>query len=357
MPAASKDEPVRLTEDITGDRVLIYGTDRGVKVELRYAGETLWATQDQMADMFGVDRTSITKHLKNIYDEGDLDKSATCEETSQVREEGTRRVVRNRPIYNLNAVISVGYRVSSKQGTLFRIWATDTLVQFATKGFVVDAARLKNPEEHDRVRELRDIIRDIRSDEANVYREIRRICALCQDYDGKSGAWREFYTRMQAKLLWAVTSSTPAMILSDRADGTVPNMGLRSWSKEAIRQQHALVAKNYLAERELGELNRVTTILLDIFEDQLDIGKLNTMAEVERMLDAQLKSLNRSVLSHGGSVSATQAERRVKEQYRIFDEKRRAERHADADAYIADLVKKERELPKARGKKSRNDSE
>lgn len=357
MPAASKDEPVRLTEDATGDRVLIYGTDRGVKVELRHAGDTLWATQDQMAEMFGVDRTSITKHLKNIYDEGELDKAATCEETSQVRQEGARRVARSRPIYNLNAVISVGYRVSSKQGTLFRIWATDTLVQFATKGFVVDAARLKNPEEHDRVRELRDIIRDIRSDEANVYREIRRICALCQDYDGKSGAWREFYTRMQAKLLWAVTSSTPAMILSNRADAAAPNMGLQSWSKDAIRQQDALVAKNYLAEPEIGELNRVTTILLDIFEDQLDIGRLNTMVEVERLLDAQLKALHRSVLSHGGSVRATRAEQHVKEQYRIFDERRRAERHADADAHIADLLKKERDLPKARRKKSRNEFE
>ena len=197
-----KDEPVRLSEDAeTGDRFLIYGTDRGIKVELRYAGETLWATQDQMAEMFGVDRTSITKHLKNIYQEGELDPAATCEEISQVRQEGDRKVTRKRPIYNLNAIISVGYRVSSRQGTMFRIWATDTLVQFATKGFVVDAERLKNPEEHDRVRELREIIRDIRSDEANVYREVRRICAMCQDYEEKSGAWRDFYARMQAKLI------------------------------------------------------------------------------------------------------------------------------------------------------------
>ena len=357
MPAASNEGPIRLTEDATGDRVLIYGTDRGVKVELRYAGETLWATQDQMAEMFGVNVPSISRHLKNVFAEGELDPTATVSKIERVAREGEREVRRSIEIYNLNAVISVGYRVSSKQGTLFRIWATDTLVQFATKGYVVDAARLKNPVEHDRVRELRDIIRDIRSDEANVYREIRRICAMCQDYDGKSGAWREFYTRMQAKLLWAVTSNTPAMIFAERADASAPNMGLRSWSKDAIRQQDALVAKNYLAEPEIGELNRVTTILLDIFEDQLDIGKLNTMAEVERMLDAQLKALNRSVLSHGGSARATLAEQHAKDQYRIFDARRRAERHADADADIADLLKKERELPKARRKKSRNDIE
>jgi hypothetical protein len=351
-----KDEPVRLSEDVeTGDRFLIYGTDRGIKVELRYEGETLWATQDQMAEMFGVDRTSITKHLKNIYQEGELDPAATCEEISQVREEGDRKVTRKRPIYNLNAIISVGYRVSSRQGTMFRIWATDTLVQFATKGFVVDVERLKNPEEHDRVRELREIIRDIRSDEANVYREVRRIGAMCQDYEEKSGAWRDFYARMQAKLIWAVTSHTPAMILVERADAAAENMGLRTWPKDAIRQQDALVAKNYLAEPEIRELNRVTTILLDIFEDQLDIGKLKTMAEVEQTLDRQLKSLNRPVLAHGGAVKSAAAERHAKEQYRDFDEKRRALRHAEADTQLAELLKKEKSLPKSRRKKPTND--
>lgn len=353
-----EDEPVRLTEDAeTGDRFLIYGTDRGIKVELRYEGETLWATQDQMAAIFGVDRTSITKHLKNIYDEGELELAATCEETSQVRREGGRTVTRRRPLYNLHAIISVGYRVSSKQGTMFRIWATDTLVQFATKGFVIDVERLKNPEEHDRVRELREIIRDIRSDEANVYREVRRICAMCQDYDEKSSAWREFYARMQAKLMWAVTSHTPAMILVERADAAAENMGLRAWPKDAIRQQDALIAKNYLAEPEIRELNRVTTILLDIFEDQLDIGKLKTMAEVEGTLERQLRSLNRPILTHGGTVKSTSAERLAKEQYRIFDEKRRALRHADADAQIADLIKRGKTLPKSRRKKRTNEGE
>ena len=356
--SSKKDEPVLLSEDAeTGDRFLIYGTDRGIKVELRYAGESLWATQDQIAEIFGVDRTSITKHLKNIYEEGELVPEATCEEISQVRLEGSRQVTRKRPIYNLNAIISVGYRVSSKQGTMFRIWATETLVQFATKGFVVDVVRLKNPQEHDRVRELREIIRDIRSDEANVYREVRRICAMCQDYDEKSTSWREFYARMQAKLMWAVTSHTPAMILTERAAAGAENMGLRTWPKDAIRQQDALIAKNYLAEPEIRELNRVTTILLDIFEDQLDIGKLRTMAEVEETLDRQLKSLNRPVLAHGGSVKGSAAERHAKEQYRIFDEKRRALRHAEADAQMADLLKKEGALPKSRRKKPMNEKE
>lgn len=356
MPA-DKDEPVRLTEDETGDRFLIYGTDRGIKVELRYAGDTLWATQDQMAEMFGVTRQNVNLHLGNIYGEGELDRAATCKEILQVRREGIRDVRRTVLIHNLDAIISVGYRVSSKQGTLFRRWATDTLVQFATKGFVIDAERLKNPEEHDRVRELREIVRDIRSDEANVYREVRRICAMCQDYDEKSTAWREFYARMQARLMWAVTSHTPAMILAERADAAADNMGLRTWPKDAIRQQDALVAKNYLGGPEMRELNRVTTILLDIFEDQLDIGKLKTMAEAEDTLGRQLKSLNRPILAHGGSVKSSTGERHAKEQYRIFDEKRAALRHAEADTQITDLLKKEKALPKSRRKKPANEKE
>jgi hypothetical protein len=353
-----KDEPVRLSEDAeTGDHFLIYGTDRGIKVELRYAGETLWATQDQMAEMFGVNVPNISRHLKNIFAEGELDPGATVSKMERVAREGARQVRRTIEIYNLNAIVSVGYRVSSKQGTMFRIWATDTLVQFATKGFVIDAERLKHPEEQDRVRELREIIRDIRSDEANVYREVRRICAMCRDYDEKSASWRDFYARMQAKLMWAVTSQTPAMILVERANAAAEDMGLRTWTKDAIRQQDALVAKNYLAGSEIRELNRVTTILLDIFEDQLDIGKLKTMVDVEQTLERQLKGLNRPVLAHGGSVKSTAAERHAKEQYRVFDEKRRARRHAEADAQMAELIRSEKTLPKSRRKKPTNDGE
>lgn len=356
MTPPRKEDPVRLTEDAdTGDRFLLYGTDRGIKVELRYAGDTLWLTEAQIAELFGVTRQNVNIHLGNIYSEGELDRASTCKEILQVRREGDRSVKRAVQIHNLDAIISVGYRVSSKHGTLFRIWATDTLVQFATKGFVVDAERLKNPEEHDRVRELREIIRDIRSDEANVYREVWRICAMCQDYDDKSEAWRDFYARMQAKLMWAVTAHTPAMLLAERADAASENLGLRTWPKNAIRQQDALVAKNYLAGAEIRELNRLTTILLDIFEDQLDIGKLKTMAEVEETLVRQLRSLNRAILTHGGSVKSGAAERHAKEQYRIFDERRRAMRHAEADAQMADLLKKERSLTKSRRKKSTNE--
>lgn len=349
-------EPVHLVEDAaTGDRFLIYGTERGIRVELRYEGDTLWMTQAQMAELFGVDRSVITKHIKNIYDEGELVEGATSAKFAQVRNEGRRQVTREIQCYDINAIISVGYRVSSRQATMFRVWATDKLMQFATKGFVVDVERLKEPDSQDRVAELRDIIRDIRSDEKNVYRELRSICTMCQDYDGGSETWRGFYQKTQAKLIWAVVSKTPAEVLVARADATAPDMGLQTWPKDNIRKQDVKVAKNFLAEGEIRELNRLTTILLDIFEDQLEIGKLTLMAEAERLLDQQLKQLNRSVLRTGGSVSSVAAMSHADAQYEIYDKKRRELRHAQADADIAELRNQEKTISRSGRRSKKND--
>lgn len=215
-------QPVHLREDVTtGDRFLVYGSDGGAKVELRYEGDQLWMTQAQIADLYGRDVSTISRHIASILEEGELDESNLHK--TQIAS-ATKPVT----LYSLDMVISVGYRVSSKQATLFRKWATQTLVQFATKGFVIDAARLKNPENRDRIAELKEIIRDIRSDEANVYRELRTICAMCQDYDGQSDAWHEFYRNTQAKLIYAVCSDTPAEVIRSRADAEQDNMGLRS---------------------------------------------------------------------------------------------------------------------------------
>jgi hypothetical protein len=349
--ASDANEPVRLVEDAeTSDTFLIYGTNRGVRIELRYEGETLWATQEQMSAMFGVNVPSISRHLKNIFEKGELDPGATVSKSERVAREGHRQVRRTVEIYNLNAIISVGYRVSSRQGTLFRMWATDKLVQFATKGFVIDKERLKDEADYDRIRELREIVRDIRASEANTYAELRRICALCQDYDGSSESAEKFFARMQAKLFWAVTSMTPSMLLVDRVDAAAPDLGLRTWPKDEIRQADALVAKNVLAESEVRELNRLTTILLDIFEDQLEVGRLTLMSEAERLLDEQLKQLGRPVLKHGGSVSTQAAREHVRTQFKTFDERRRLERKASADAALAELKKADRELPKSRRK-------
>jgi hypothetical protein len=205
-------EPVHLVEDgDSGARFLIYGADSGLVVELRYEGDGLWMTQSQMSDLFGRDVSVISRHISAILEEGELDENHL--QKMQMNPRGGPST-----LYSLDMVISVGYRVSSAQATLFRRWATDKLVQFATKGFVIDSVRLKKPDARDRVAELRDIIRDIRSDETNIYRELKSICAMCQDYDPKSDAWTEFYRNTQAKLVYAVSSLTPAELIKSRAD-------------------------------------------------------------------------------------------------------------------------------------------
>lgn len=333
--------PVHLMEDAeTGDRFLVYGTEKGFRLDIRYEGETLWMSQAQIAALFGRDRSVITKHISNVIEERELDEATSVQKmhTSQ-----------GRPavLYNLDMIISVGYRVSSTQATTFRRWATAVLVQFAKKGFVVDAPRLKAPENTDRVAELREIIRDIRSDEANVYRELQRICAMCQDYSGADEKARAFFQHTQAKLIYAVTSQTPAEIIASRADHEVEHMGLRTWPNDTIRKADIIVSKNYLAESELKELNRLTTILLDILEDQLDMGRLVVMADAQSLLDQQLKQLGRTVLRGGGPMSAKEAKRIAEAEYEKFDRQRKQDRHQKTDEMIEALSREAKGLPKA----------
>lgn len=335
-----KNEPVHLIEDSdTGDRFLVYGTDKGLRLDIHYQGESLWMTQAQISELFGRDLSTISRHIAKILEEGELDESTSLQKMQTTTGRPTT-------LYNLDMVISVGYRVSGSKATVFRRWATSVLVQFATKGFVVDSQRLKQPENFDRIAELREIIRDIRSDEANLYRELRNICAMCQDYDGTNDSAREFYQRTQAKLVYAVTSLTPSELIARRADHNAENMGLQTWPNDNIRKTDVSVSKNYLMQGEIKELNRLTSILLDIFEDQLDIGRLVIMQDAQVLLDQQLKQLGRSVLSTGGSIKASDAKLKAEKQYEKFDALRKQERHDEADKNISALVRESRNLPK-----------
>jgi hypothetical protein len=334
-------EPVVLQEDeSTGDRFLVYSTDKGLHLDIRYEGHALWMTQAQIAELFGRDVSTISRHITNILDEGELDETSLRKAQTSTGRPAT--------LYSLDMVISVGYRVSSAQATLFRRWSTDKLVQFATKGFVIDSVRLKQPENVDRLAELREIIRDIRSDEANVYRELRRICAMCQDYEGDSEKWREFYKNTQAKIVYAVTSKTPAELIKDRADAADPDMGLRTWPHDNIRKNDVTVSKNYFGELEVKELNRLTVILLDIFEDQVEVGRLVMMNDARTLLDRQLQGLGRVVLTSGGAVSKADADRHAEREYKIYDERRKAERRLKADQLISALREQDKVLPKGR---------
>lgn len=343
----NSDEPIRLVEDEeTGDRFLIYRSDKGLMMDIRFEGETLWMTQAQIGQLFGVDRSVVTKHVQSVYADGELEQSATSAKIAQVRQEGARSVTRSIEHYNLDVVISVGYRVSSTQATMFRKWATGVLVQYAKKGFVIDAPRLKDPGNIDRVRELREIIRDIRASEANLYAELRRICAMCQDYEGSEDASRQFYQHTQAKLVHAVTSMTPSELVFNRADHRAENMGLQNFPGDNVRKADVCTSKNYLGEAEIRELNRLTEILLGIFEDQLDMGRLVTMADARTLLDKQLADLGRNVLRDGGRISNDAAKQRAQAEYDRFDAARRAKRKAEADEAIAALRSEAKGLPR-----------
>jgi hypothetical protein len=284
-------------------------------------------------------------HIQRFTDDGELD-DATIRDFRIVRQEGARQVERSIIHYGLDVAFYVGYRVNSAEGKLFRRWATNMLVQLATKGFVVDVRRLKEPEAQGRVAELRQILQDIRSDEANLYREVRAICATCADYDPKSKASQEFYARAQAKIVYAVTSKTPAMILVERADADAPNMGLQTWPKDNIRQADVIVSKNYLATGESEELSRVTSLLLDYLLDQLKIGRIATMADAERAFDTMIKTSGRVVLTHGGSIKAIAAKEHAVEQYKIFSARQKVLRHAEADKLLEGFIEKVKRLPK-----------
>ncbi|MBN2771785.1 MAG: virulence RhuM family protein, partial [Spirochaetes bacterium] len=248
----------------------IYSSPGGkVKVEVFLKDENLWLTQKRIAELFGVDVTTINEHLKNIYRDGELIEDATVGKFPIVRTEGTREVKRDIQFYNLDAIISVGYRVNSKLATRFRIWATERLKEYIIKGFTMDDERLKNPQYifgKDYFEEQLARIRDIRSSERRFYQKITDIYARCSaDYDKDSEETQEFFAQVQNKLHWAITGKTAAEIISERADSKKENMGLTNWKNShggAIRKADVSIAKNYLNEDELDSLNRIVELYL-----------------------------------------------------------------------------------------------
>lgn len=315
-------EPIQIVEnENTGDQFLIYQAEDGVKAEFRFQDQTLWMSQAQIADFFGKDQSSISRHIANIISEDELEESSNMQKVHIAT--STKPIT----IYSLDMVISVGYRVTqSKQATLLRKWSTHTLVKFATSGFVVDKQRLSQAENFDRLKELREIIRDIRASEANVYREIRAICAMCQDYEGSPKQARDFYARIQNKLLWAVASYTAPELIRVRSDANEPNMGLQTWPNQNIRKADVTVAHNYLAEPEIREKNRLTVMLLDFFEDRVDIGKLTLMSEAELELDRFIEFNDRVVLRGKGKTKRTAADKHAHSEYEKFVVARRQAR-------------------------------
>ena len=293
------------------NEILLYTTPNGnVKVEIYLQNETIWLTQQKIADLFGVDRSVVTKHLANIYASNELNKEATCAKIAQVQSEGDRTVNRQIEFYNLDAIISVGYRVNSTQATAFRIWATERLKEYIIKGFTMDDERLKNPDNifgQDYFEEQLARIRDIRSSERRFYQKITDIYTQCSaDYNVETQSTKDFFATVQNKLHWAITGQTAAELIAARVDSSKENMGLTTWKnapKGSVRKTDVSIAKNYLNEKELNGLNRIVTMYLDYAESQALKGVIMFMKDWILKLDAFLQFNETAVLKHQGKVS------------------------------------------------------
>jgi hypothetical protein len=319
--------------ELSKGALIVYQTEDGrVKLDVRLQAETVWLTQAHMAELFQVKPQSITMHLKNIYAEGELQEEATCKEFLQVQMEGTRQVERRRKYYNLDAIISIGYRIQSHVATRFRIWATQRLKEYIVKGFTMDDERLKDPEGGRYFEELLARIRDIRSSEKVFWRKVLDIYATSVDYDPKSAASQQFFKQVQNKMHWAAHGHTAAELIYQRADAELPNMGVTNYPGNRLLKRDVEVAKNYLSEDELNILNRIVTAYLEVAEIQALNRNPMTMQDWIERLHQFLTMTGRELLTHAGTVSHEAALQKAHDEYESFslrqlDQPTEVERH------------------------------
>lgn len=310
--------------------ILLYTAPEGkAHIEVFYEQETFWLSQKKMAELFGVDVRTISEHLQNIFKTNELEEEATIRKVRIVQQEGTRQVAREIDLYNLDAIIAVGYRVNSHEATHFRIWATKTLREYVIKGFVLDDERLKQGKKFgkDYFDELLERIREIRASERRFYQKITDIYAQCSvDYDAKAEITLLFYKTVQNKLHWAITGHTAAEIIVERANAAKPNMGLTTWKnapKGKILKSDVTIAKNYLDEKELTTLNRIVNMYLDFAENMAGRQRLMTMKDWTDRLDAFLQFNEYAILKDAGKVSAAVAHKLAEaefEKYRVVQD-------------------------------------
>ncbi len=324
---------------------LFYTTPNGkVNVEIHLYNETLWLTQSQIATLFAVDRSVVTKHLKNIYLAEELARDSTCANFAQVQQEGLRTVTRQIECYNLDAIISVGYRVNSRNATLFRIWATERLKEYIIKGFTMDDERLKNPNQpfgKDYFDEQLARIRDVRSSERRFYQKITDIYAKCSsDYDPNHEITQQFFATVQNKLHFAITGQTAAELIYDRVDREKENMGLTNWKnspKGMIRKADVGIAKNYLTASELDQLNRIVTMYLDFAEFQAQNRQVMTMNDWAEKMDSFLKFNEQDILQDSGKVSHDVAIALAEKEYDLFHLEQIQNSSSDFDELLRNL--------------------
>lgn len=301
--------------------ILIYQTDDGqTNIEVKIEDDTVWLTQQQMSELFQTSRTNVVEHIKHIYEEGELDEISTCRNFRQVRKEGNREVTRQIPHYNLDMIISLGYRIKSVIATRFRQWATQRLKEYMIKGFTIDDERLKGNGGGNYWKELLDRIRDIRSSEKVLYRQVLDLYATSVDYNPHSEESVKFFKIVQNKLHYAAHGHTAAEVIYQRADAEKPFMGLTSFAGELPALKDIGIAKNYLEENELKVLNNLVSGYFDLAEINAIEHKPMYMDDYVKQLDSVLSSGNRKLLTGSGSVSHKQALEKAKSEYRKYQE-------------------------------------
>ena len=325
--------------------IILYKTLNGqVSIQVQYEDGSFWLTQKRMAELFGVESHTITYHLKEIYQSGELQVDSTTRKIRVVQTEGNREVSRELDFYNLDAIIAVGYRVNSYQATQFRIWATNTLKEFIVKGFVMDDERLKQGKNwgKDYFDELLERIREIRASERRFYQKITDIYALSADYDINAPVTKDFFATVQNKLHWAITGKTAAEIIYSSADATKLYMGLTNWKQAPdgkIMKSDVAVAKNYLSEAQIKELNRIVSAYLDLAENRAERGIITNMQEWVQFLNQFLELSQYPILQDTGKISALEAKLKAEQEYEVY-------RKIQDDNYISDF---DREIKRIKG--------
>lgn len=329
--------------DPSGRFLLYTAPDGAVRVDVFFKEETVWLTQKALAELFGVKVPAIAKHLAKIFDSGELNREATVSILETVRQEGAREVARQLEYYNLDAIIAVGYRVNSYQATQFRIWATQTLREFITKGFVLDDERLKQGKRvfgKDYFDELLERIREIRASERRFYQKITDLYALAVDYDAQAPTTKDFFAMVQNKLHWAITGQTAAELIYSQADATKVFMGLATWKHAPdgkILKSDVTVAKNYLSEAHVKELNRIVSAYLDLAENRAERGIATRMSEWVSFLHSFLELSGYPILTDKGKISALEAKLKAEGEFEFYRQRQDAEYLSDFDREIKRL--------------------
>jgi hypothetical protein len=350
-----------MSEDQPQGQLLIY-QDGALNLQVRLDGNTVWLTQAAMAELYQTTKQNISLHMRNIFEERELHEGSVVKEYLTTAADGKNYRVKH---YSLDVILAVGYRVRSQRGTQFRQWATSRLKELLVKGFILDDERIKAGRTigQDYFDELLERVRAIRASERLFYQKITDIYATSIDYDGNSEAARKFFATVQNKLHWATHGHTAAEVIKQRADSDKPNMGLTTWKNAPagpVRKGDVEVAKNYLTEAEMRELNRVVTMYLDYAEDQARRGRVMHMADWEEKLNAFLEFNERNILTHAGKVTHELAMEHAHTEFTKFDADRRAREDADLvsdfDRQVKHLEQQPPEKPKPRKRKKGGDA-